>query len=55
MKSYFHVLGCRLTPKDDFWENLHCIPKAKYNNFSLDFEQNLLSLDKGDLVVSKEF
>ena len=21
MKSYFHVLGCRLIPKDDFWEN----------------------------------
>lgn len=20
MKSYFHVLGCRLIPKDDFWE-----------------------------------
>lgn len=55
MKSYFYVLGCRLIFKDDFWENLYCILKVKYNNFSFDFEQNFLLLDKGDLVVFKEF
>lgn len=49
MESYFHILGCRLILKDDFWEIW--LSKGKIQPCEPYFEYNLLLPDMGDLVT----